>query len=754
MHTPPDISQLLLACEREPIHIPGAIQPFGILLSVDEPQLRIRNISENAGAVLGIAATELIGRSFAEFVVADQLHELQQFLAGENLREQTPLSLFLHLPVSSTSQQWELSAHRHAGCLILELEPAAAADADLLSFHRKTRDAVQALQAASSLQQLCEAAVMQVRSITGFDRVMLYQFNEEWHGKVVAESRSADMHAYLHHQFPASDIPPQARAVFLQNWIRMIPDVDYTPSPLYPGVNPLNGAPLDLGNSTLRSVSPLHIEYLRNMGVKATLTISLVHEGRLWGLIACHHASPRRIDTDSRLGAKMIGQLVSSQIQLKESLDDLHYRAQLRITHAKLVSFMEQEDDLSEGLIKHAPNMLDLAGASGAAAAIYHDNSWTLIGSTPSVEQIEQLVDWLSTQHGRDEMFCTNRLSSHFPPAHAYRAVCSGLLAVSIPKSERNYILWFRPEVATTVTWAGNPEKRIVQDADQGRLHPRSSFQSWQEIVEGVAEAWKKVEIEAVSELRGSILALDLRREFKKEQAARAVAEQVSREKENMVHVMSHDLRTPLSIARMTLELLQRADNLPPETTRLILDRGLRATDAIERLARGVLDHAKAENGAAAGTRTQEVAEDIVRDVVDLTMPLADKKSVQLISQLRAPGAKVLCEKSRIEQVVGNLISNALKFTPAGGNITVSVEQQRDHVFFCVADTGVGIAQEHLERVFERFWQEDHARKQGTGLGLSIAKAIVEQEGGKIWARSTQGRGSSFFFCLPSTNPI
>lgn len=752
MVTSKDLDQLLLACEKEPIHTPGAIQPFGILLSVDEPRLRIRNASVNTDQALGIDAAKLVGRSFAEFVSADQLHQLQKFLGNENLREQNPLTLLLHLPKSSMGERWELSAHRLAGCLILELEPGNTAELDLLSFHQKIRGAVQALQSASNLQQLCEAAVTQVRLITGFDHVMLYRFTAQWHGVVIAEARATHMDAYRDHHFPASDIPAQARAVFLQNWLRMIPDVDYTPVALYPSANPLNGAPLDLGNSTLRSVSPIHLAYLRNMQVKATLTISLIHEGRLWGLIACHHASPRLMNTDSRFGAKMIGQLVSSQIQIKESLDDLHYRARLRMVRAKLVSYMDQEEDLSLGLVKYSPTLLDLTGASGAAASIYHDSRWALIGKTPSVLEIEQLVDWLSARHAPEEMFCTNHLSNHFPPARAYKEVASGLLAVSIPKSRRNYILWFRPEVSTTVLWAGDPNKQVKHEPGQTKLHPRSSFQSWQEIVEGAAEPWEKVEVEATAELRNSILALDLQREFRKEQVARAMAEQVSREKENMVHTMSHDLRTPLSIAKMTLEMLLRADNLSPETVRLTLERGLRATNAIERLATGVLELAKVENGTAKQSPAVESAEDIVREVVDLMLPLAEQKSVRLRGQFCAPGRKVRCEKTRIEQVLGNLISNALKFTPEGGGITVSVEQEQDQIVVCVADTGVGIAPAHLEKIFERFWQEDAAQKQGTGLGLAIAKEIVEQEGGKIWAKSTPGRGSSFFVCLPCIN--
>jgi len=401
-----------------------------------------------------------------------------------------------------------------------------------------------------------------------------------------------------------------------------------------------------------------------------------------------------------------------------------------------------------QGLVRHTPNMLDLAGASGAAAAIYHDNEWTVIGRTPDMAQIEELIDWLSRHAQRNEIFQTNYLSKYFPPAQAYKDVASGLIAVAIPKSERNFILFFRPEVASTIVWAGKPEKIVQYDGKTGRLHPRASFQSWAETVEGVAIPWKRVEIEAITELKNSILALDLRREFQKEQQARAEAERVSIEKENMVHMVSHDLRTPLSIIKMSLELMQRGSGSDPAAAAKLLERGLRAADAIDRLSQGVLELVKVENGTAKPAPSMVSPSMLVHDAIELALPLAEKKSVQLRSESMVNDAQVCCERNRIEQVLGNLISNALKFTPEGGCVTVSTRDEGDVVAFSVADTGVGIAEEHIGRVFDRFWQEGSSASQGNGLGLAIAKGIVEQHGGTIRVSSTIGRGSVFTFTL------
>jgi light-regulated signal transduction histidine kinase (bacteriophytochrome) len=739
----------MLECEKEPIHIPGAVQPFGLLFSLEWPTLNIQNVSVNCMEGFGMEASALVGRSFVEFVEPADMRDLWAYFEQANLQEQSPIELTMLSRAPVSKRTWLLSANKHNGCLIVELEKTSVQVIDYLHFHKKIRNAVQILQLTTSVDQLCDAAVQQVRQITGFDRVMVYQFTEEWHGKVIAESCAPHMQSYYGHYFPASDIPAQARAVFLQNWLRMIPDVDYVPVKVFPAINPQNGMPLDLGHSMLRSVSPIHIEYLQNMQVKSTMTISLISDGRLWGLIACHHATPRMIDMDCRLATKMIGQIVSSQLQLKQSLDDTAYRGQLRATHSQLLSYMEQEPDLAQGLVKYSPSMLDLANATGAAAAIYHDNKWTVIGNTPSIAQIEELVDWLSTIHQREGIYATNHLSKQFPPAQAYKEIASGLMAVAIPKSARNYMLWFRPEVITTVVWAGKPEKAVQSEGDAIRLHPRASFASWREIVEGVAEPWRKVELEAIQHLRNSILALDLQREFIKEQEARAQAERVSREKEHMIHVVSHDLRTPLGVVSMTLEMLKlgRKENLS-DRERLLFGRAFKATDAISRLINDVLDIAKADAGQRKFAARTESARQLVTDAIEMVTQQAQNRAIALHVDVQAENDAVACERSRIDQVLNNLIGNALKFTPARGSIAVSVLERDDKMLFRIADTGIGIAPENIGKVFDRFWQGTSGQEQGAGLGISIVKRIIEEHGGEIWVESNLGEDSQFYFTL------
>ncbi len=742
----------LSECEKEPIHIPGAIQPFGILLTIARNGLIIENASENCEVHWGSSAQDLIGVSFAKLLSAQDAEKLRDYLARPNLKEQSPISVMLPSDAGESREAWELNAHDYAGLLYLEIEPPVRirAEASAIPFHDKIRDAIQSLQRAGTLQELCECAVREVQSITGFNRVMLYRFDTDWHGEVIAEALATGSVSYLGHRFPASDIPAQARAIFLDNWLRMIPDARYVPSKIYPGKHPATGGPLDLGQSTLRSVSPIHLAYLANMDVAASLTISLVDEGRLWGLIACHHEHPLRLDSDSRLGAQLIGQIVSSQLRIKESLEDLDYKLSLKQVNASLLSYMKSEEDLTQGLVKFSPNLLDVASAQGAAAAIYYDGGWTLVGRTPTVEQIEELVTWLSTQHAEESLFQTDSLSRQFPQAWEYKEIASGLLAISIPKSERNYLLWFRPEVITTVLWAGNPEKSVMQVAGQSRLHPRNSFKSWKEIVQGKAIPWKTVEIEAAQELRYAILALDLEREYKKEQAARAKAERLGREKEDMVMVVSHDLRTPLNVAHISFELLKLSGLAQEPALQSYIERGQLAIHNMEQLISGILDISKIEAGTMHLDLHAENANELLHEVVDFSLPIAEERGIELVESHVAKDCVAYCERARVLQVLSNLVGNALKFTPQGGKVTVTIDKCAEETVFRISDTGRGIPQKDLENIFNRFWQAKQTNRLGTGLGLSIAKGIVESHGGRIWVESEEGKGSDFYFSVPA----
>lgn len=742
-------AELLAQCGKEPIHIPGAIQPFGVLLTVEPQNLQIQNASENSITLCGVCASELVGRAFSEFLPDHDIAAVRTYLQTASHSDQSALHITLTRAGQSSPKAWKLRAHEHLGVLFLELEPA---DADSIappsvSFHRRMQDTISALHRAKGLKELCDAAARQVKDITGFDRVMIYRFDPDWHGVVIAEASSPHVDSYLDLHFPAADIPPQARAVFLQNWLRMIPDVNYVPSKIHPGRHPKTGEPLDLGKATLRSVSPIHIQYLKNMDVMASLTVSLIEDGKLWGLIACHHNSPLLVDTEARIAAQTIGQLVSSQLHSKEAEEHRDYKEQLKKVHQHLVSSLKQEKELAAGLLNCALDLLSIAGSQ--SCAIYYKKHWTVIGNTPAIEVMGNVVAWLSENMPENGLFHTNSLAQTIPETAVDSEIASGLLAIELAKAEKSYVLWFRPEVATNVTWAGAPDKTVVQIDGRDVLHPRASFTSWKELVTGKAAPWKAVELDMVEQLRNSLLSIALQQELQLEQAARAKAERLSLEKEEVVMVVSHDLRTPLNIVSLSFEFLKRAQLSVDPVVQRMLDRGAYGLRTMETLISDILDVSKIESGTMQLALKPESAGDMAKIAVDMFQPLAKEKGVHLTITGNTVDYGVLCEKSRIQQVLSNLIGNALKFTPPKGEITVSTTLKEDAVVFCVADTGSGIPVADIPRVFDRFWQANETRLMGTGLGLWIAKSVIEKHQGNIWVTSELGVGTTFCFTLP-----
>lgn len=739
-------------CEKEPIHIPGAIQPFGVLLTVDQENLTVYNASENCESCWGISAANLVGRPLSQFLSEGSVGDLKSYLGRPAFNEKSALLVRLASVTESNSTLWELKAHIYLGELFLEFEPEKVAHAieNGEQFHHIIRDAVLALQHAKTLQDLADVTAQQIKDITGFDRVMIYQFDNDWHGKVIAEARSTDTESYLGHYFPASDIPAQARAIFLQNWLRMIPNVGYFPSLIYPGRHHESGAPLDLSKSMLRSVSPVHLEYLKNMGVMASLTVSLIDGEKLWGLIACHHTKPLLVGPDARDAAQMIGQIVSCQLPIKLASDDLAYKKHLSKIVAQLLGFVESEEDVVQGLAQYSPNLLDLGRSKENAAAISYGNKWTLLGKTPPVEELQTIIAWLDTHISNKGVFQTSNLSHYIPQAAKYKEVASGLLAIPLARSANDYILCFRPEVATTVTWAGRPDKVVIPSGNSLLLHPRKSFESWQETVTGTAIPWKQVEIDAAEALRKGIITAALQREYRKEQQARKKAEQLRREKEEMVMIVSHDLKNPLNVVSMSFQFLNRFNPIEDPSVHRMVERGARATKAMEKLITNILDVAKLENDELNLVLCAEEPGGLIKDAVDFFSQAAGDKGLELLYAAKdAASCQVYWERDRISQVLNNLLSNAIKFTPSGGKIAVTFQAQEAAVLFGVIDTGPGIPPENISKLFDRFWQAEDTSRLGTGLGLWIAKEIVEKHNGKLWVESKLGAGSAFYFTLP-----
>ncbi len=495
----------LTNCDREPIHIPGSVQPHGALLAVDPETLSVVQAGGDTSRLFGMEPVEMIGESVVRLFPPERVARLQTILNTEGL-----LIRPVHAFSIVTKQDWatvDTFVYRSGELLVLELEPTGENHPeDALAL---VQGMLARVQRADTTQAFCQGLADEVRRVSGFDRAMVYRFLPDGSGVVDAEARDEGLASFLGLHYPASDIPKQARELYLTNWIRLIPNARYTPAPILPADDPRNGAPLDLSHSLIRSVSPMHLEYLANMGVIASMSLSIIMGGKLWGLIACHHRSPRFLSHRLRMACELFAQMASAKLETRVGADEFEAQLRSKRIHEELVTRMSREADLAEGLTRYKPNLLDYIPAEGVG--LWLDNQFTGLGETPKPEQVANLVAWLN-ETAVEGVFHTDRLSLLYAPAALFADVASGLIALSVSKTPRDYVLWFRPEVIRTVTWAGDPSKP-VETVDGGqRLSPRKSFSAWRESVRLHSRPWRSVEVEAARTLRLSLMEVILRR--------------------------------------------------------------------------------------------------------------------------------------------------------------------------------------------------------------------------------------------------
>jgi light-regulated signal transduction histidine kinase (bacteriophytochrome) len=469
-------------CEREQIHLPESIQPHGALLVVRLPDLIVTRASLNVMAFLDLPV-DPVGATL-EALGGDLRRVIDPHL--DVARDGVPVAV--RVSVGRRAQRFDLLLHRPAAdLLIIELEPAGSA-VDL-SLH--VERALQTILGATSPQSLGDEAARLFRDLTGYDRVMVYRFDDEGHGEVLAEQRRDGLESFLGNRYPASDIPQIARRLYERNRVRVLADIEYAPVRLRPGPE---GPPLDMSLCVLRSVSPIHVQYLRNMGVRATLVVSLMVGGRLWGLIACHHDQPRFVHFEIRAVCDLLAEAVGTRIAALQSFAEGQAELSVRRLETRMAEAIAREGDWRSGLFDSSNALLSALGASGAA--LLYEGACQTKGEVPGTQQLRDLGAWLDSRP-RGEMVATASLRSEAPQFGYLTPIVSGLVAVPVSQSPGEYLLWFRPERVRTVTWGGDPFKPVLVGDTPADLSPRRSFAKWHQLVEGTSDPWSTADLAA-----------------------------------------------------------------------------------------------------------------------------------------------------------------------------------------------------------------------------------------------------------------
>lgn len=722
----------LEACAAEPIKIPGAIQPHGALVVVEPATLKILQQSANACRLLGFdVRNDALLPAYEQATMLCE--EIRGWLSGG---ENTRLCL-----VAVGSQQVQLTAHRSPQGLLLEFEPPPRpGEPTLDGLYPRLRDFLDRISGAHDITSIAEEVAREVRAITHFDRILLYSFDGNGDGTVLAEDTNGILPSYLGLRFPASDIPAQARELYRLNRIRLIPDAGYDPVQIEPSISPLNGLPLDLSQAALRSVSPVHLEYMRNMETASSMSMSIIVDGALWGLISGHSRASRMVNAQIRTACDILAQVVSLQIGSRLKASSAAERLELKSVETSLLSKLSVATSFQRGLVNNPHEWLRLVDAEGAAVVVQGGILTT--GQTPSERQIRELATWLF-EAGHDVLE-TNSLASIWSGGEFLSEKASGVLAVSISQIRGDYIIWFRPEVVKTVAWGGNPNKPMESGA--GRLHPRKSFDLWKQLVRQQSKPWTSAEVESALGFRASIQTLVLKAAEERAELTDRL-EAANKELESFSYSISHDLRAPFRHIVGFAELLSDKEKGLDQKSRHYIETIRGAAISAGRLVDDLLHFSQLGRSQLLKSNV-----DVAKIVNELRHSLRTETEGRNIEWQVGKLPIGYGDAAMLRQVLQNLLHNAIKYTAPRDPaiITISGHEDANSTTYVVADNGVGFEMKYVDKLFGVFQRLHRAEEfEGTGIGLALAKRIVERHGGSISAEGKLGGGAALTFTLP-----
>ena len=742
-------------CESEPIHIPGSIQPYGFLLGISPTDHTIHYCSQNCEEYFNVDVKEILGSNINAFFKKEEIESFTKYFQPEAKEMLRPF-VFLLKGIG-----YNCITHVSGQFIILEFEPFTEDLFELPNLYIQSKRFTYFTEKADNLQSLCQDIADETRLIIGFDRVMIYRFDEQYNGEVFAESKALHLEPFLNLHYPHTDIPVQARELYLKNLVRMVADVNYIPVPLFAfeevGKQTEN---IDLSMSFLRSVSPIHIEYLKNMGVSATFVISVILNNKLWGLISCHNYTPKNIPYYKRLAAHLQAILLTSQIDVRLAADRFEFVKQTN----------QKADQLNNLLINEPNNVSKPATLQLLQTMLNADGILVMFrgelftnGIIPEEKELPRLIRWLMdvVQKG---VFFTHKLNDHYQGVASLDTKVAGLCFMAFGPDLKNGIVWLRQEVKKTINWSGDPKKAILENTTTHVLSPRKSFEKWMQLVEHQSNEWQKPELDAAqticATLQRQLHLADLKEEEVRYLSLNQKLKKANDELANMNWISTHDLKEPLrKIQIYASMILNKQGDEILESVRSNIIRIQSSAVRMQTLIEDLLAYSKLVDEE---TRFTMVNLNTVLDEVRAQLSDTIEAKQAVINLVKLPVVRGIHFQMR--QLFINLISNALKFAKedVSSIIHISCEQvySEDPNFInitkvpnyfkiSIADNGIGFNPEYGEKALQIFQRLNGNMYEGTGIGLAICKRIIDNHHGFLEVTGEEGIGATFVILLP-----
>lgn len=739
----------LTNCEFEPIHIPGSIQPHGFLIGINSDSWKIDFCSGNISNYLEINYKQILNVDFK--VAFGDLQEklLKEYISKNLLLSSSPLRLDL------IGKDFLCTIHKSDNIYILEAEPTSE-NKKISDVYDQTSQFLSYMNETHTLQELCDMVAKGTREITGYDRVMVYRFDKDYNGEVFAESVRDDLEPFFGLHYPHTDIPPQARELYMQNLLRLIVDVNYEPVPIYTVDDENDAKNLNLSLSVLRSTSPIHVQYLHNMGVGATLTISLIHQKKLWGLIACHHYSPKNLTPEIRLAAQLQGHFITSQIDIRQTNEEYEIARKSNLALEKINSFQLPAKEESFEILVKRPELLELCNASGVSIII----NGTIYKNGLSLEDNDLIIlsKWLSDTGNTN--FSTDKLIDCIPENLIENCEnASGIIYHSLGVNN-NCIIWFRPETLAEVNWAGDPNKAIVKD--KNGLSPRNSFKLWREIIKCQSNIWLDPELNVAANYAHSLQRyLNLILTSQEEEKYRKLSEvlkETNSELENINWISTHDLQEPLrKIQMISSRILGKEGEQISENVANSLQRMNNSANRMQTLLIDILKYTKIQHidDSFIQANPKEVLKEVLADLQEM---IHEKNAIIEIQEL----PEIYGITFLLKQLFSNLVQNSLKYSFADkipkviisalGRQKINLGNNPDDLFEVIqfSDNGIGFEQKFAENIFNIFSRlHGQDEYKGSGVGLALCKKIMQVHKGYIIAEGIPDNGAIFKLYFP-----